>query len=171
MKNFQFYAAIAAMIFCCGCGYTCGSIAHPQLKTVAVAPVINDTTSYNSSAILRGLLSERFTTDGSMQLKTMETADCIVYAKITDVRYQAIDYGVASNGDDTYLANEWRCEADVEFSVVLPGRGKPLIANRKVTGKTKFINGPDMETSRNNALRQALFSATKTIVSSITEGW
>ena len=171
MKKFQFTAALAALLLSCGCGYTCGSIAHPQLKTVAVAPVINDTTSYNSSAILRGLLAERFTTDGSMQLKTIETADCIVYARITDIRYVAIDYGTASDGDDTFLANEWKCEADVEFSVVLPGRGKPLISNRKVTGKTKFLNGPDMENSRNNALRQALFAATKTIVSNITEGW
>ena len=171
MKKLQLLAAVSAMLLCCGCGYTCGSLGHPQLKSVAVAPVINDTSSYNSSVILQGLLSERFTTDGTMKLKSMGNADCIVYSKITDVRYRALDYGTASDGEDTFLANEWQCEVDVEYSVVLPGRGKPLIANQKATGKTRFLNGPDMETSRNNALRQALFAATKSIVSNITEGW
>lgn len=167
----QFLSGIAALLLLCGCGYTFGSLSHPQLKTVAVAPVVNDTTAYNASVILQGLLSERFTTDGSMKLTGLKSADCIVYARVTDVSYKALDYGTAFDGEDTFLANKWQCNADVEFSVILPGRGKPLIANKKVTGTTKFLNGPNMETSRNNALNQALFDAAKTIVSNITEGW
>ena len=42
---------------------------HPQLNRVAVAPVTNETLSYNAAAILRNKLTEVFTTDGSLKLK------------------------------------------------------------------------------------------------------
>jgi hypothetical protein len=146
-------------------------LGHPQLESVAVAPVINDTLAYNASAALRGLLCERITTDGTLKLKTVESADCIVYAKVKKVEYQALNYGSMPNGDDTLLANEWSCTVTVSFSLILPGRGKPLVAERTVSGSSKFINGPDMETSRHSAMRQAFLTAAKNIVSRVTEGW
>lgn len=172
MKHHVLYLIAAAVLFVCsGCGYKFGSLAHPQLKSIAVAPVANDTLAYNASAVLRGVLCERFTTDGSLKLKSLHSADCILYARITDVAYQAVGYGKDPHGDDTFLANEWKCRVTVEYSVVIPGRAKPLISNRKATGSTNFTNGPDMETSRSNALHQACFSASKVIISNITEGW
>lgn len=154
-----------------GCGYTFGSLAHPQIKSVAVAPVVNDTLAYNAAAVLRGLLNERFNTDGSLKLKSLSTADCIVYARITDVSYKALSYGTTHDGDDTFLANEWRCSVSVEYSVILPGRAKPLISNAAASGTSDFITGPDLESSRRNAMRQACFAAAKNIVSGVTEGW
>ena len=154
-----------------GCSYKFGSLAHPQLESIAVAPVVNDTLAYNASAVLRGVLTERFTVDGSLKLKSIGTADCILYAKITDVSYRAVGYGSDSSGDDTFLANEWDCKVTVAFSVVIPGRGKPLIKDQTVSGAASFFNGPDMETSRLNAMRQAFLMAAKTMVSRVTEGW
>ncbi len=161
---------ICSLIFT-GCGYKFGPLNHPQLKSIAVAPVTNDTLAYNASAILRGVLNERFTTDGSMKLESVKKADCILYARISEVSYQAIGHGTDDNGDDTFLADEWRCKVSVEYSVILPGRGKPLIHNRTAGGSADFVTGPDLETSRRNAMRQAFLAAAKTIVSNITEGW
>ncbi|MBE6358075.1 MAG: hypothetical protein E7057_02375 [Lentisphaerae bacterium] len=171
MKKFYSLLAAAVCVLMCGCGYTVGSLGHPQLESVAVAPVTNDTLAYNAAATLRGLLCERVTTDGTMKLKSLESADCIIYAKVKKVSYNALNYGTLPNGDDTILANEWNCKVEVVFSLIMPGRGKPLFAERTVSGSSKFINGPNMETSRENALRQALFDAAKTVVSNITEGW
>ena len=84
--------------------------------------------------------------------------------------YLALDYATI-NGEDSFLANEWKCTVTVQYSVILPGRGKPLISNHAVSGTSKFLNGPDMETSRQNALRQSCFDAAKTIVAELTEGW
>jgi hypothetical protein len=118
----KFYTLFAAVLcgWFCGCGYTVGPLGHPQLESVAVAPVINDTLAYNASAALRGLLCERITTDGTLKLKTVESADCIVYAKVKKVEYQALNYGSMPNGDDTLLANEWSCTVTVSFSLILP---------------------------------------------------
>ena len=154
-----------------GCGYRMGSLGHPQLSSVAVAPVINDTLAYNGSAVLRGVLCELFTTDGTMKLVSLREADCIVYARITDYSYQAVGEKKTYTGESTFLPNEWRCSVEIEYSVVLPGRGKPLIKNRTVKGTARYITGPDLESSRINALRQALYRAARTIVSNLTEGW
>ncbi|MBR7131286.1 MAG: hypothetical protein IKC82_04785 [Lentisphaeria bacterium] len=169
--TFLLFTALIFSGITTGCGYKFGSLAHPQLESVAVAPVINDTLAYNASTILRGVLTERFTVDGSLKLVSMHSADCIIYARITDVAYKPIGYGSDPNGDDTFLANEWNCKVTVEFSAVIPGRGKPLIKNQQTTGSASFFNGPDMETSRHSAMRQAFLTAAKNIVSRVTEGW
>lgn len=170
MKKFWLLMTVSAALFTGGCAYRFGALSHPQLQSTAVAPVINDTLAFNASALLRGVLTERIVTDGALKLESMRKADCIIYAKITDVSYRALDYATI-NGDDSFLANEWQCSVTVQFSVILPGRGKPLIANKVVVGSSKFLNGPDMENSRQNALRQSCFDAAKKIVSELTEGW
>ena len=75
-------AALAAflLVVCGGCGYRVGSLMHPQIKTVAVAPVQNETVEYNLTAQVRNLLCERFMVDGSLKLVDEKEADCIVYA-------------------------------------------------------------------------------------------
>ena len=54
-----------------GCGYRVGSLMHPQIRTVAVAPVVNETIAYNVSAEVRGLLCEAFMTDGREFLRNL----------------------------------------------------------------------------------------------------
>ena len=169
MKKIQLILLFSAVMLLSGCGYKLGYISHPQLSTVAVAPVGNDTLSYNAAAILRQKLTEVFTTDGSMKLKSLSKADCIVYAKITKISY-AESSGRLSDDDD-FLPDEWKVTAEVEFSVVLPGRAKPLIGPKKISGSAEFIRDADLENARTNGLNQALFDAARTVVSNVTEAW
>lgn len=171
MRYISALLSILTMLIISGCGYQFGSLAHPQMETIAVAPVINDTIFYNGSAMLRGLLSERITVDGSLKLKDAHKADCILYARIIDVAYQAMDASSLPDGSDSLMPTEWKCVVKVQYSLVLPGRAKPLVSNASVTGSAMFTNGPDLETSRQSALRMALFSAAKGVVSGIVEGW
>lgn len=158
------------MLCAAGCGYTVGYVSHPQLKSVAVAPVINETTSYNASAMLRNFLAERFMVDGSLKLEGQKAADCIVYTRVLDVKYRAI--GITSlTSDDDFMPEEWRVTVTVEYSVILPGRAKPLIPANKVTGMAEFLVEPDLENARANGLRQALNNAAKSIVAGLTEAW
>ena len=173
MKKFTAYlkifSAVVLTLLFCGCGYTIGYLNHPQLKSVAVAPVVNNTTSYNAAAQMRNLLCEAFMSDGSMKLEGLQEADCIVYAKITKVSYSEV--GWSSNDDDNFQPNEWRCSVNATFSVILPGRAKPLISNASVSGSAEFVSGPDIENSRINGLRQAMYDASQKIVSRLTEAW
>lgn len=171
MKKLSLFIAAVMLFLFSGCGYKFGSLAHPQLESVAVAPVINDTIFYNASSMLRGFLTERITVDGSLKLKDARKADCIIYARVTEVNYEAIGASTLPDGSDSFMPNEWKCKVSLQYSLILPGRAKPLISNATVTGTAMFTNGPDLESSRQSAMRMALFAAAKDVVSGIVEGW
>ena len=143
---------------------------HPQIKTVAIAPVVNETLSYNVAAQMRALLCERFQTDGSLKVVDEKKADCIVYARITDVGYSEVSWSKTSS-DDKFEPNQWRASITVEYTVMLPGRVNPLIKSGAASGSSLFMSGPDLEISRNSALRQSAFEAAKVIVTNVTEAW
>ncbi|HBP08509.1 LPS assembly lipoprotein LptE [Victivallis lenta] len=167
-------AALAAflLVVCGGCGYRVGSLMHPQIKTVAVAPVQNETVEYNLTAQVRNLLCERFMVDGSLKLVDEKEADCIVYARVTDVRFAEVSWAKNDKDrDDIFLPNEWSVTLTIEYSVIIPGRVQPLVAAKKVTGTANFETGPDQMIGRLNGVRQAAYDASKNVVSSFTEGW
>ena len=152
-----------------GCGYRVGSLMHPQIRTVAVAPVVNETIAYNVSAEVRGLLCEAFMTDGSLKLVDMSKADCIVYARVRGVNFSEISWATKSNDFD--VPNQWRVSLFIEYSVVIPGQAKPLLTARKASGSADFQTGADQEIGRRNGIRQAAYAAAKNVVSGVTEGW
>lgn len=153
-----------------GCGYRFGSVMHPQVKTIGVAPVVNETVAYNIAPQVRALLCERFQTDGSLKLVDEKSADCIIYARVTGYKFSQISWSNKTD-DDKLLPNQWQVSIDIEYVVMIPGRAKPLFSTRSVSGSARFMSGPDLETSRSYALRQAAFEAAKKIVSSVTEAW
>ena len=168
-KLFRLLPLLLLPVLFSGCGYRVGYLGHPQLKSVAVAPVVNDTLAYNVASQMRSLLSECFQTDGTMKLESVKRADCIVYARVTTISFSEISW--SSTRDNTNLPNQWRVQLTAEFSVVLPGRAEPLLRNMTASGSAEFMSGPDIEISRNYAIRQACFVAAKAIVSQVTEAW
>lgn len=175
MKRNIVLAAVMLFAFLCGgCGYRIGSIMHPQIKSIAVAPVQNETLEFNLTAQVRNLLCERFMTDGSLKLVDEAEADCIVYARIVDVKYSEVSWAEstrAEDGEDILLPNEWSVTLSIEYSVVIPGRVQPLVPARVATGTANFQTGPDQLTGRMNGVRQAAYAAAKQVVASVTEGW
>ena len=153
-----------------GCGYQVGSLMHPQIQTIAIAPVVNETIAYNAAPQVRALLCERFQTDGSLKVVDEKSADCIVYARVTKVRYSEVSWSKTMD-DDKFEPNQWRVAINIQYTVMLPGRATPLIKERDAGGSALFTSGPDLEISRNSALRQAAFEAAKNIVTSVTEAW
>ena len=159
---------ILLALLCGGCGYRIGMLGHPQIKTIAVAPVTNETTSYNAAAQARNILCELFVTDGTLKLTHLSTADCILSAKVKQVAFSEVSW--SRDSDEEFVPNQWRVQVSMEYSVILPGQAKPL-ATGTAAGSAKFMTGPDMEIGRLNGLRQALLSASKNIVIAVTEGW
>lgn len=172
MKKLSVIAiAFAALIFS-GCGYRAGSLMHPQIKTIAIAPVSNETMMYNAAAQMRGLLAECFQSDGSLKLVNEGTADCILYAKVTNATFSQVSWANNnSDADDDFLPNQWSVTVSAKITVMLPGRAEPLIKETSISGSSQFSGGPDLETSRTYAVRQACYEAAKQAVSKVTEAW
>ncbi len=159
------------MLFLAGCGYRIGYMGHPQLRTVAVAPVVNDTLAYNVAADVRGLLCERFVSDGTLKLVDMKKADCIVYARVTQISFSEVSWSDVDDKEELYLPNEWSVKLTIEYSVIIPGRNEPLLAEQTASGTAYFQSGADMEIGRRNGVRQAAYAAAKSVVVGVTEGW
>ena len=152
-----------------GCGYRIGSLMHPQINSIAIAPVVNETVAYNLAPQVRGLLCEVFQQDGSLQLRRESNADCILYARVTGISFSSVTWS-STYDDENYVPTEWNTRVTIEYTVVIPGELKPL-AKGKVTGTANFMTGADMEAGRTNGIRLAAFAAAKKIVHRVTEGW
>lgn len=162
-------AVSAVMLLIGGC-YNIGYMGHPQIESIGVATVTNQTTSYNASFEMRNLLCEQFMNDGTYKLKNINEADCLVYANIVD--FLVTKSRDTSRDDDvTFRVIEWRITVNVEFTVIIPGRKEPVISKRIVSGTAIFQSSGDMENSRRSGLRMACRDAAQTIVQYTTEAW
>ena len=169
MKKYALFALTAATLLVCGCGYRIGSLMHPQINSIAIAPVTNETVAYNLAPQVRGLLCETFQQDGSLQLKRESNADCILYARVTGIKFSSSSWS-STYDDENYVPTEWTVSVTIEYTVVIPGELKPLVKG-KASGSAKFMTGADMETGRTNGIRLAAFDAAKKIVHQVTEAW
>ena len=161
-------SALLLLCFCGGCGYRIGTLGHPQIKSIAVAPVTNETTSYNAAAQTRSVLCEAIMADGTLKLTHQSSADCILYAKVKSISFSEVSW--SKKEDDEFVPNQWKVSIKMDYSVILPGRAEPLAAG-SVNGDAQFTTGPDMEIGRLSGIRQALLAAAKNIVIAVTEGW
>ena len=153
-----------------GCGYHVGSLMHPQINSIAIAPVTNETVAYNLGPQVRGLLCEVFQQDGSLALRRESSADCILYARVVEVKFRQSSWS-SVNDENKYVPVKWSVRVTIEYSVVIPGELKPLIPKSKVSGDATFMTGADMEAGRMSGVRQAAFMAAQTIVAQVTEAW
>ena len=169
MKFRVLSVAAAALLTFCGCGYRIGSLMHPQIQSIAIAPVTNETVAYNIGPQVRGLLCETFQQDGSLQLRRESNADCILYARVTSIKFSNSTWS-STYDDENFIPTEWKVSVTIEYTVVIPGELKPL-AKGKETGSADFMAGADMEAGRANGTRLAAFDAAKKIVHRVTEGW
>lgn len=153
-----------------GCGYRAGSLMHPQVKTIAVAPVGNETLVPLCSSIMRQQLVEQFQFDNSLRIKGLKEADCVLHGKVLEVNTTAVSEDSWDN-EMTYRAAEWEVEVVFEYSVIIPGRKQPLVGPRKVKGKASYQVLADYNITRRRGIQQACRNAAERVVILVTEGW
>lgn len=173
MKLFRFFflAVIASTAMLLpGCGYHLGSIAHPQIKTVAIAEVKNETYEVLAATLLRNILAERFQFDNSLKVTSMEKADCIVYARVVNVANSGISWNFNSKVED-FRANEYQLTVTVQYLVRMPGRAQPLVPQSTAVGSCLYLFALDPAIGRVGALKQALLRVSNQIVAATTEAW
>lgn len=163
-----FFTSIALCFV--SCGYHMGSMMHPQVSSIAIAEIRNDTKEPNLSAIARNQIAAQFQLDNSLKLTTKEKADCILYCRIVNAKQTTSRY-TPSTEDDSYEPAEFSYTVSAEFEVVVPGHSKPLIPKRSVSGSSKFYYNGDPESGKRGGMRQACFELSKQIVEYTTEAW
>ena len=174
MKTFiktALYTILATVaLFQYGCGYHMGSLMHPQVKSIAIAPVKNDTLEPFMSSDMRGALCEQFQFDNSLSVKQLGESDCILYGRIVDIKTKGKAYDTYNDKQD-YVPSEWRVTVTFEFVVMIPGRKQPLITKRRVEGTAKFQVMTDQAITRRRGVQYACIDAAKKAVIYTTEAW
>ena len=161
--------AILVVIFS-GCGYHTGSIAHPQLKTIGISTIQNNTYEPDLSAYMRQALSENFQVDNSLKVKQEKEADCILYGRITEVTIDGTDKATTNN-EQIYRTAEFKIDVTFEFVVIIPGRAEPVVSTRQVVGSSYYQVTADQFISRKSGLAQACRDAAKQAVNYTVEAW
>ncbi|NOY75651.1 MAG: hypothetical protein GXP32_07645 [Kiritimatiellaeota bacterium] len=153
-----------------GCGYHMGSLMHPQIKTIAIGPVKNDTKAPFLSAYMRQALCEQFQFDNSLKVKGLKEADCILYGRVTKIETTGVQED-SSDNLQTYRASEWQVVVTFEFVVVIPGKEKLLVNNREVVGTATFQVMADQAVTKVRGFQQACREAAQQAVVYTTEAW
>jgi hypothetical protein len=153
-----------------GCGYHMGSVMHPQVQTIAIAPIKNETLEEFATPCMRQALAEQFQIDNSLKLKTVEEADCVMYGRITKIQTTGIGFD-STNNEQTYTPAEFALEITFEFTVIIPGRSKFLINTREVTGFAAYQVNADNEIARRRGIQMACRAAAEKAVVYTVEAW
>jgi len=175
-SSFRKVYALCALAFCCvffltSCGYYhMGSMMHPQIKTIAISAIRNDTREPLLTELARNQIAARFQSDNSLKLVSKEEADCVLYVRLVSVSTSMSRYK-PSYEDDDYRPAEFHVTLTAEMEVLIPGRSEPLIRKRTVSGTANYQYNVDPQVGKYYGLRQACFELGGDIVEYTTEAW
>ena len=153
------------------CGYYhMGSMMHPQLKTIAISTIRNDTREPLLTELARTQIAARFQNDNSLKLVSKEEADCILYVRLVDVVTSVSRYNPGYE-EDEYRPAEFHLTLNAEMEVLIPGRSEPLIRKRTVSGYANYQYNVDPQVGKYYGMRLACFDLGGEIVQYTTEAW
>ena len=163
-------SALVLALSLCGCGYHMGSMMHPQIKSIAISEIRNDTREPLLTEVFRNQLAEAFQFDNSLSLKSKADADCILYCRIISAETRTIRES-STDADRTYRPSEFMITLNAEFMVKIPGKSEPLIRLRPVSGSAYYQYNADPNVGKYYGMRQAAYNLSRMIVEYTTEAW
>ena len=153
------------------CGYYhMGSMMHPQIKTIAISTIRNDTREPLLTELARVQIAARFQSDNSLKLVSKEEADCILYVRLVDLETSVSRYNPGYE-EDEYRPAEFHLTLNAEMEVLIPGRSEPLIKKRTVSGAANYQYNVDPQVGKYYGMRLACFDLGGEIVEYTTEAW
>jgi len=153
-----------------GCGYRVGSIGNPQIKSIAFAPIVNETPIPGVREYMRQALAEAFQFDSSYKVKDLYTADCVLYGRITNAELSATNITSSPTGS-TFITREFTITLTFEFTVIIPGQADALIPATQVTGSSQYQVPIDQFQSQASGALQACRRIAQEVVWDTAEGW
>jgi hypothetical protein len=161
---------ILFLLILSGCGYHMGSFANPQIKTIAISPIINDTQQLNAGGQMKQALVDRFHFDGSYKIVNIADADAIIYGRISEISFTAPSILTSDEGV-TFMTKVFGCDLTFEYTLIVPGRATTVVSQTTVTGNSQFQVPVDLFPARQSGVAQSARDAAEEVVWRCTEGW
>ncbi len=152
--------------------YKVGRLMHPQIRTIGIGHIKNDTDQPRLSLFMIEKLKERIMQDASLRVVPVEEADIILTGTIvgykTDTRgYEHQDRREKDN--DAFFATIFR--ASITFKYEVKTRKQWDLLSDTVTEGADFTEIVDQFEEQTNAFRRAAYEVSKKVVVQITEAW
>ena len=170
VKKVYLLLACSIILVSAGCGYNMGPIANPQIKSIALAPIKNDSVMPNVSEYMRSAIAEAFQIDGAYKVRSVYDADCILYGKVLSTKVTSVDVRSATDGV-IFQTRQFNMSIEFQYTVVIPGQADALVATTTITGDAQFMSPVDQFVARQNGIKQAAWNAANQVVWGCTESW
>ena len=161
----------------CSCAYHLGNPAlHPEMKTLSIAEVLNQTPESSLTALFKNALAERIANEPGLRLASAASAEAAqlkLLIKALDNRSLAraklrddedIDYE-----GDAYQTVLYRINAKVAYELYSPMSPGKLLRKGEVTGQADLPKLHDREVALRAALRQLAIDLARDLVVELSE--
>jgi len=169
MKVLQRLLLLGAVVLLAnGCAnYRLGTAVPQELRTVAVPLFVNASGQPKAEVwVTQAVLSE-FRREGTMKIADREDAALRVVGRVTDCKLDPIRF----DGDNPYLAVEYRMTLRAEVQVKEQATGKVLVKLGTVEGSVIFRTQSDLASTKRDALPHAAAMMAKAIVRDTVNAW
>jgi hypothetical protein len=164
-------AAIAlATLLLSGCfGYQLGGLkpsALAHVQSIAVPMFTNETLEPRVGVLATNATVSAITADGTYKIKSKEQADAVLEATVKKINYIQI----RADRLDTLRPAELENVVTIEWKL-LDARDNRVLDSGAALGTSRFFLDPNAQTSRTNALPDAVQNAGRSIASQLGDGF
>lgn len=163
-------AALLALVLASCAGYQLDGAKPAVLRdvqTISVPMFANDTLHPRAEAIATSTVTEAIIEDGTYRLATSGDADAVLEGAIQEIDYAQI----RSARLDTLRPEELQNTVTLRWTLRDAADPAKVLATGTSLGTSRFFVDSNLQTSRNNALPDALQRASEDLVSRLANGF
>lgn len=161
--------APALLLFSCA-GYQLGGLKPASLagvRNIAVPMFRNDTLHPRAEAIATSAVANAIVQDGTYRIARTGNADAILEGHLREIRYSTL----RGSRYDTLRPEELTNTVTLDWVLRDARDPTKVLASGSATGSSQLFVSANLQTSRNNALPEALDRAGEALVSRIANGF
>ena len=168
-RALRFTAALASLVFSGCVGYQLGGAkpsALANIRSIAVPMFDNQTFEPRVGVLATNATVNALAADGVYSIKTKADADAVLEAVVTEIKYVQI----RADRLDTLRPTELENGVTVEWRLT-DSRTNRVLDSGTALGTSRLFLDPNVQTSRTNALPDAVEDAARSIASQLGDGF
>lgn len=171
LKGFRIFISsiiVTVLLASSGCvGYQLGSMLPPDIETVYVPTIINNTDEPLLEVEATRAVIQQIQRDGSLRIANEEEADTVLRVTLTDFRLNP----VAFDRERRAAANEYRMIITADILMTRRGTDEVIVDYPGVWGRADFVLVGDLTTSKQTVIPRASEDLAGQIVDRMVETW
>ena len=138
-----------------------------DVKNICVPMFHNDTLHPRAEALATSAVTDAIVLDGTYRITNFDKADAVLEGTVHTIDYMAL----RSTRLDTLRPDELQNTVTLTWKLTDAQDRTKVLASGLSTGSSRFFVDSNLQTSRNNALPDALERASTSLVSRISNGF